>query len=64
MSGMFYKVDSLAVDKDIALISQVLLDDGHRIIIPQHRGILNFSYFTVTVHGWNTWFIGLGILKY
>ncbi len=23
--GMFYKVDSLAVDKDIALISQVLL---------------------------------------
>ncbi len=33
--GMFYKVDSLAVDKDIALISQVLLYDGNRIIIPQ-----------------------------
>ncbi len=33
--GMFYKVNSLAVDKDIALISQVLLDDGNKIIIPQ-----------------------------
>ena len=32
--GMFYKVDFLAVDKDIAIISEVLLDDGNRIIIP------------------------------
>ncbi len=38
---MSYKVDSLAVDKDITLISRVLLDDGNRIVIPQ--GNLNFS---------------------
>ncbi len=34
---MFYKDDCLAVDKDIALISRVLLDDGNRIIIPQQN---------------------------
>ncbi len=39
--GMFYKVDCLALGQDIALISQVLLDDGKRIIIP--RGILKLT---------------------
>ena len=34
---MFYNVDSLAVDKDIALVSQVLLDDGNRIIVLQRN---------------------------
>ena len=28
--GMFYKVNSLAVDKDMTLISKVLLVDGNR----------------------------------
>ncbi len=46
---MFYKVYSLAVDKDVTIISQVLLDDGNRIIIPggnfqflSYTGILEF----------------------
>ncbi len=29
---MFYKVFSLEVDKNMALVSQALLDDGNRII--------------------------------
>ncbi len=33
---MFYKVNSLAVDKNIAFISQMLLDGGNRIIIQQN----------------------------
>ncbi len=32
---MLYKKDSLAVDKDIVLVSQVLYDDGNGIIILQ-----------------------------
>ena len=44
---MFYKVDFLAVDKGIALISQVLLDDGNRIIIPQGNfNVLPFDSFS------------------
>ncbi len=42
---MFYKVNSLAVDKDIALISQVLLDDGNRIIIPQGNFKVQYIYY-------------------
>ena len=33
--GIFYKVDSLALDKYVAVIARVLLDDGNRIVCPQ-----------------------------